>query len=254
MTGGREQRLVFGEVAELYDAHRPSYPADLVAQVVALAGAGARVADVACGTGKASVALAAAGLSGAAVDADPSMAGVARRNLAPYPGWRVEVSAFEQWRPADAPFDLLTCAQGWHWLDPAGRARTARALLRPGGWLTLWWNRPDAAQPPVAAAIDAVYARLAPEVTRALAPEGAPPLDELAAAPGFASPQRFAFHWARDYTGAQWTALMRTQSDHRMLAPARREDLLAAVGEAIAAAGGVYRHRYVSWLLAAQAE
>lgn len=252
MAPVREQRLVFGEVAELYDARRPTYPAELVRRVLDLAGPAARTADVGCGTGKAAVALAAAGLAGVAVDADAGMAAIARRHLAAYPAWRVEVADFERWAPADAPFDLLTCAQAWHWFDPAERVRTARALLRPGGWLTLWWNRPAPAQPSVAAEIDAVYARLAPTLGRALAPAGPPALDELTAAGGFAAPQRHAFGWERDYSADEWTALMRTQSDHRMLDPALLDRLLAEVAAVVAAAGG-YRHRYQAWLVAAQA-
>jgi len=34
----RERRLVFGEVAELYDRHRPSYPERLIDDLVAIAG------------------------------------------------------------------------------------------------------------------------------------------------------------------------------------------------------------------------
>ena len=57
----REQRLVFGEVADLYDRSRPGYPASLVDEVVSYAGltAGDAVLEVGCGTGKATVPFAA---------------------------------------------------------------------------------------------------------------------------------------------------------------------------------------------------
>jgi hypothetical protein len=51
----RPQRLLFGEGADLYDRHRPSYPAALVDDLLARAGLehGGRAIEVGAGTGKA---------------------------------------------------------------------------------------------------------------------------------------------------------------------------------------------------------
>ena len=60
------RRLAFGEVAELYDEVRPSYPAELVEDVIALApldGDAPRALEVGAGTGKATVLFAQRGLS-----------------------------------------------------------------------------------------------------------------------------------------------------------------------------------------------
>src|ERR1700722_4671949 len=125
----REQRLVFGEVAELYDRARPSYPAALIDHLVDLAGGGTdhgRVLDVGCGTAKATVLLAARPLSGIGLEPDPDMAALARQNLAPFPRWSVIQGEFETFDPsahretdretdgADDRSDLITCAQAWH--------------------------------------------------------------------------------------------------------------------------------------------
>ncbi len=75
----REQRLVFGEDAELYDRARPSYPAKLIDDVVAVVGASATTLDVGCGTGKATTLLAARGLRGVGVEPHAEMAAIARR-------------------------------------------------------------------------------------------------------------------------------------------------------------------------------
>jgi hypothetical protein len=50
--GAREQRLVFGEDAEAYDRVRPSYPPELIDDVVVLAGRPCRAVDAGCGTGR----------------------------------------------------------------------------------------------------------------------------------------------------------------------------------------------------------
>ena len=110
------------------------------------------------------------------------MAEVARRNLAAYPNWQIYVSDFETWQlPQGAgPFDLACSAQAWHWLHPAVRLHKAHALLRRGGWLTLWWNRPGNCDGPtdddaalaetdgadeITQQINDVYAEIAPHMT-----------------------------------------------------------------------------------------
>jgi tRNA1(Val) A37 N6-methylase TrmN6 len=74
----RSRAESFGRVAEEYDRYRPSYPAALIDDLVALRPA--RVLDVGCGTGKAAVLLAERGLPVLGVEVDQQMAGVARRH------------------------------------------------------------------------------------------------------------------------------------------------------------------------------
>jgi SAM-dependent methyltransferase len=244
----REQRLIFGEDAELYDRARPTYPVALIETLVSLAGHPARVLELGCGTAKATVLLAESGLTGIAVEPDPAMAAVARRHLDAH-RWSVEISDFETWEPAAAtdPFDLVCCAQAWHWLDPEVRWIKAHDLLRPGGWLALWWNRPDEDPSSIATAMDDVYGRLAPDLpTRGIGTKGAP--DLMPPGASFDQSECRAFRWTHDYTAAAWVELLQTQSDHRMLPPEQLRDLGGAIARAINDRGGIYRHPYVSWL------
>src|SRR5262249_35578822 len=98
----REARMVFGEDAERYDRARPAYPPELVDTLVGWVGAGARVIDVGCGTGKATCLLAERGMVGVGVEAHPAMAAVARTNLAPWPAWRVGEAPLQSWVPGPA--------------------------------------------------------------------------------------------------------------------------------------------------------
>jgi 2-polyprenyl-3-methyl-5-hydroxy-6-metoxy-1,4-benzoquinol methylase len=109
----REQRLVFGEVAELYDRHRPGYPDPVVDDLIGLAGleAGTLVLEVGAGTGKATAMFAERGIHVLAVEPSAEMAVVARR-------------------------------RSWHWVEPrVGFAKAAR-VLSPEGVLAAFWNRP----------------------------------------------------------------------------------------------------------------
>jgi SAM-dependent methyltransferase len=250
----RQQRLVFGEDAELYDAARPSYPQQLIDDIVDLVGPDGRALDVGCGTGKAAVLLAQRGLRGVGVEPHPSMAKIARRSLDSYSQWRVDVSSFEEWpwAPGDKPFDLVTSAQAWHWLDPAVRFGKAYQVLRPGGWLARWWNRPDDDDAPISQAIEAVYARFNSDLpVRGIGSRGAPD-DKLPANSGFDNPLQRGYHWTGTYTSSEWVSLMATQSNHRLLPPETLTALLAELRAVIDGHGGIYHHRYICWLRAAQ--
>ena len=249
----REQRLVFGQDAELYDRARPSYPDALVDDVVALVGSSGRALDVGAGTGKASVLLAGRGLAGVALEPDAAMADVARLNLGGNPRWTVEVAGLEEWQPAkdNGVFDLVCCAQAWHWLDPAVRAHKAHGLLRPGGWLALWWNRPDEDGSAIRQAMDEVSRTLVPALpTRGIGSKGRPAISEVPPGLGFGPPLERRYRWSQAYTAAQWSALLRTQSDHALLSADQLQPLLTAIEAVIDDHGGSYRHPYVTWLWA----
>lgn len=140
-------RSVFDPVAERYDESRPSYPDGLYDAVDRLAGplAGARVVDVAAGTGIASRALVARGAAVLAVDVGAGML----RQLRSRPGAPPAVVGRGEALPVRSAYaDLVTCAQAWHWIQPgAGTAEAAR-VLRRGGALCVWWNETDAGDQP----------------------------------------------------------------------------------------------------------
>lgn len=246
---------MFGEDAELYDRCRPSYPAALFDAVASLVEAPARAIEVGCGTGKATGLLAARGVTGVAVDPDGRMAALAAARLASYRGWRVDVADFERWVPrdGDVPVDLVVSAQAWHWVEPDVRLAKGLSLLRPGGWLALVWNRPDADPSPLRQELDAVYAELAPGVpTDGPGSTGRRGPRELAEGGELADAPRRTYPWSHPYTPAEWTELLRTQSDHRLLPGSQLERLLASVAATIDSHGGVYVHPYVSLLVTFQ--
>lgn len=235
----------FGGVADRYDQFRPSYPTALVDDLVALHPAD--VLDVGCGTGKAARLLAERGLHVLGVEVDPKMAAVARRH-----GLDVEVASFEAWQPHDRHFDLITCAQAWHWVDPAVAIPKAAALLRPGGTLALFWNY-DEVDEPAQAAIDDVYRKYASELLRRPVVNGGtrhsdgPHVDDLEASGLFASVRTITYSWERTSSQAEWIGLVGTHSDHLRLDPARRAALLEALGATIDALGGTLASHYETY-------
>jgi SAM-dependent methyltransferase len=231
----------FGGVADQYDQFRPSYPPALVDDLVGLHPAD--VLDIGCGTGKAARLLAERGLRVLGVEIDPQMAAVARGH-----GLDVEVASFEAWQPGDRHFDLITCAQAWHWVDPAVAIPKAARLLRPGGTLALFWNY-DELDEPAQAAMDDVYRKYAPELLRSVVIGGnrqtdRPHVEDLEASGLFASVHTHTYRWESTYSGAEWVGLVGTHSDHLSLDADRRTALLDALGQTILALGGTIASHY----------
>jgi SAM-dependent methyltransferase len=243
----RERRLVFGEVADLYDRHRPAYPGRLVDDLIALAGLdGSRpVLEVGAGTGKATVMFAARGVPVVAVEPSADMALVARRNCRTYAGVQLEQGDFEQWDPRGRRFPLLFSAQAWHWVRPdAGYAKACQALSKQGVLAAFWnrvaWDRSDLRE-----ALLVAYQQEAPELETDgamhpgnLCPDGNADWEaEIAATEDLAQAEIRHYEWEQDYSAREFVGLLGTTSDIRLLDRARRSVLFEAVTSAIKAHG-----------------
>ena len=146
----------FGSIAEVYDRLRPAPAPAFVDELVALAPE--TVLDVGCGTGKVARDLSARGLEVLGVELDERMAAIARGH-----GIEVELGAFEDWDPRGRTFDLITCGDAWHWIDPERGWREIGAVLRPGGTVVRFWNHNEIDEP-VRSALLSVHERVLPEI------------------------------------------------------------------------------------------
>ena len=260
----RERRLRFGEVADLYDEVRPSYPPALVDDVIALAPMSKprRALEVGAGTGKATVLFAERGVQVHALEPSAPMAALAERNTAHLPGVTIERVEFESWDPHGAGFPLIISAQAWHWISPDVGYAKARTVLVSGGLLAAFWNRSDWDSCPFRDELAAAYRRAIPERS------GEDPLhpaartapdhwDEWASAidatPGLDAAELRAYRWTRNYSTADYLALLRTHSPNIVLEDAQRDLLLSEVGRVLDDQGGEFTLDYVCWLLLAHA-
>lgn len=134
-----EQGTAFEALVDDYDAARPTYPDALFDALPPLAGA--RVLELGAGTGLQTPGLLRRGAQVVSTDRGPKMLG---RLHAKHPGVPVAVARAEQLPFATGSFEGVCGAQMWHWVDlPVAAAEVAR-VLRPGGWLAVWWNDVDA--------------------------------------------------------------------------------------------------------------
>lgn len=238
LHANRTRAECFGAVAELYDRARPTYPEELVDEL--LRGGARNVLDAGCGTGIATALFAARGCDVLGVEVDARMAAVARAK-----GLAVEVASFERWEDRGRRFELLISEQAWHWVEPSTGATRAASVLADGGTIGAFWNLGD---PPahVREVLAPIYSRLAPELENYSVVLGkshgrvAQTAAGLAACGAFEPAQETWFERTETYDAAAWVDFLRTHSDHQTLPPAQREALLDAVTDAIESIGGSF--------------
>ncbi len=129
-----------------YEAARPSYPPDAVAWLVEQLGirAGARVCDLAAGTGKLTRLLVPTGAALLAIEPVPGMRATFREVL---PDVSVVAGTAEALPLRAASLAALVAAQAWHWFDHDRAIAEVRRVLQPGGGLGLAWNARDRGEP-----------------------------------------------------------------------------------------------------------
>lgn len=238
MTDGNDHlrlRETFNEDAERYDRARPGYPAPMFDDLAAAGVApGARVLEIGCGTGQATVPLAERGYRIVAIELGPDMAAVARRNLAGFDSVEVTTAVFEDWPLPDEPFDVVFSATAFHWIDPAVRVSKSADALRPGGLLAIvgthhiaggteaffiqvqdCYERFDPATPP---GLRLQPARDIPEDDQELIPSGR-----------FGLPTFHRYERELPYSTADYLDLLLTYSGHRALPEAQRTGMLNCI-------------------------
>ena len=132
----------FDAQADAYERARPSYPPDAVAWFVEhlRIGPGARVLDLAAGTGKFTRLLLP---FGADLVADEPVEGMVRNLRATVPGVPLLSSTAEALPFVRGSLDAVTVAQAFHWFDADTAFSELHRVLRSGGRVGLVWNARD---------------------------------------------------------------------------------------------------------------
>jgi len=169
-----DARRLYGLDPVAYEAGRPDYPErvyDVLKQRCGLT-AGTSVLEIGPGPGRVTRRLLATGARVLAVEPDPASAAHLSQTMESN-ALEVVEGSFED-APLPDHFDLAVAAMSFHWVDQELGLPKLGRVVRPGGWVAVWWTvfgdrtRPDPFH----------------EATRHLLPEGAGP-DREPAQPQF---------------------------------------------------------------------
>jgi SAM-dependent methyltransferase len=135
----------FSDRAADYVKFRPTYPAAAVDAILEGLGPVGRLvaADVGAGTGISARLLAARGVSVVAVEPGGAM----RMAATPHPKVVWVAGKAEATGLRSHSVDLVTCAQAFHWFQPAAALTEFARILKPGQRLAIMWNRRSTSDP-----------------------------------------------------------------------------------------------------------
>ncbi len=213
----------FAAAGDAYDAARPDFPPTVVAALDLPAGA--RVLDLAAGTGKLTRTLRAGGHPVVAVE---PLAGMRSRIEAE----EVLDGAAEAIPLADASVAAVTVGDAWHWFDPERAAAEVARVLRPGGVVALLWQYP---MPPGDGST--WFPLVGAAVSRLLAAHPAFVADQgrgaLAAHPAFGPLEERTVEHRRETDAAGVLAYLSTLSPVAAMAPSERAEFLGPLAGAL---------------------
>ncbi len=206
-----EGQRLFGLNPQGYGDARPPYPGAIYRFLVEqrAIGPGTATLEIGAGNGLATRGLIECGANPiTVVEPDVRFAPTLRGLAAADVDVRIVHEAFEDAELGPRAFDLVAAATSFHWLDPDTALDKIADVLKPGGYVALWWNvfgdpeRDDAFH-------DATKSILA---DLAISPSGAPdaipfPLDRRARETQFLRSGRFE---AVKYAETSWSLMLDT--------------------------------------------
>lgn len=161
----RSRRITFEEMADLYNETRPSYPEELVEDVIRLSGVGrdGRILEIGCGPGNATLLFARRGYRLLGIELSERLAQYARQRCAAFANAVIMQSAFEAYELPPHSFDLAISAEAFHWIQPEIGYPKLMQVLKPTGTIALFWQVPQDPQTEWSWAIDELFQRHAPQ-------------------------------------------------------------------------------------------
>jgi SAM-dependent methyltransferase len=232
----------FDAVARLYDRVRPGYPEMLFDDVVRLSGIpeGGRILEIGPGTGQATLPLARRGFSILGLELGASMARVCRENCREFPNVEIRNLAFEDWDAEEGTFDMILAATAFHWIPYKVAYPLCAGALKPTGSLALLWNFADMPDTRFYHDLTGIYRRIFPGMRLSARPELRIERQrkKIVSSGRFGPVTVLRYPWQSEYTADSYIGLLKTMSDHAILAPPVRRGLFRAIRRLINDNGG----------------
>ncbi len=235
-----QRKTWYSAVAEAYDRFRPRYSDRLLQRVIELAElpVGARILEIGCGPGIATLALAERGFSIVGLEPNPDFCQLAQAKCRPYPNVEVRNLSLEEWEPELAGFQAVLAATSIHWIPANIAYPKAAAALQDNGSLILLWNNKLEPAYEVYQALDEVYQTYAPQLAGYESPEkqsrDLQSLGQMAIESGYFTNLAYEqLICEAVYTVDDYLALLNTYSQYLALEPQVKQALFTALREKI---------------------
>lgn len=255
----RKRSESFNEVAEIYDAARPSYPSQLIEDVIEMANLpdSASILDIGTGTGKGTVPFAEKGYAIHCLEPGEKLIAIATRNMCLYPKVTFDTVTFENWDLRPKAFDLAISAQAFHWVNrEKGYPKVAQAL-KEEGYIAFFWNFSLLPDTPIFQALKETFQKYLPST---ISNSKASSLESLIKKRENWILNSFCFTnllvkqypWSINYDAERYLGLLKTQTAYQEFSESEKQDLSDAIIQILNAYGGYVTKPYLSVLFFAQ--
>lgn len=258
MSLNRELRTAFNDVAEIYDEIRPGYPEQLIEDVLALSAIPpeGHILEIGCGTGKATIPFARRGYRMLCLELSKNMARLAADLCQPYPGVAVKNISFEEWPLQEKAFDLVICAEAFHWISPDIKFVKAADSLKSRGSIALFWHGHHSGTSNFFQEAEDLYRKKVPELAEMRKKTSEElqreTIDEIEGSHVFSDVVVRRYPWREVYSAERYVKLVSTYSPIQRLEEDARQSVLNDIRDLIGSHGGMVESEYISRLYVAR--
>ena len=234
----------FDTVAQQYAKLRPEYVPVLYEDIFRYKQINetSNVVEVGIGGGQATLPVLKTGCKVTAVEYGKNFSELCRDKFREFPGFSVVTSKFEDFAYESDSYDLIYSASAFHWVPEEVGYPKVFDMLKSGGAFARFANHPyrDKGREDIHQAIQKIYSVYMPNSQEGgeYDERSAKKRADIANKYGFTDICYKIYHRTRTFSASEYTALLGTYSDHRILEEETRKAFFAEIEQVINQLGG----------------
>lgn len=243
-----EPKYTFNYVAEQYEKYRPTYPEELIQDIILYSGLTKvdRILEVGCGTGQATSGFVSKGYKNiTCIELGENLANFTREKFRNIEGINVINTSFEDWDEITNHFKLAISGTAFHFIEPSFGYKKVHKCLQQGGSMGFFWTVHVPQYDNLFTEIRRSYQKYAPHLDDS---KGQSPEEVITERKKMTSDSKL-FHdldvkeylWYQEYSADDYVELLNTNSRHRLLDESNMSHLFKEIKNAIQSHGGLLR-------------
>lgn len=243
-----EQKYTFNDVAEQYEKYRPTYPDDLIQNIIVYSGLlyHDQILEIGCGTGQATSSFVLEGFNNiTCIELGENLANFTKDKFKDVEGLNVINTSFEEWNIIPNYFKLAISGTAFHFIEPSFGYKKVYESLQPGGSTGFFWTVHVPQYDELFSEIRRSYQKYAPHLDDS---KGRTPEEIITERKKITADTNLFYDldvkeylWYQEYSADDYVELLNTNSRHRLLDEENRSNLFREIKDAIQSHGGLLR-------------
>lgn len=236
---------MFNEDEKNYDKFRPTYIEQLFKDVIdyTCLNTDKQAVEIGIGTGQATTPILQTGCFVTAIELGDKLAAYSKNKFSKYINFQIENISFEDCICESDSIDLVYSATAFHWIPEEIGYNKIFNMLKSGGAIALWWNRPFIARDDdlLHKGIQLIYSKYGFSKASPIEDKQDKYNQIIATIKkyGFVDLQFKLFNQTRKFNADDYISLLKTYSDHRSLPSSVKGEFYKEIKSAIDKFGGV---------------